>query len=77
MRGSCSAMRRVSTRSVKQAAMAAGVGGVRESCSALGRRLAFEAGAASHGTKTATNNKVLDSVSHSLTTPFKVSPSKQ
>lgn len=41
-------------------------GRVRESCSALGRRLAIEGCVASHGTKTATNNKVLASVSLSL-----------
>lgn len=38
-------------------------GRVRESCSALGWKLAIEVGVASHGTKTATNNKVLASVS--------------
>lgn len=41
-------------------------GRVPESCSALGRRLAIEVGVASHGTKTATNKKVLTSVCLSL-----------
>lgn len=44
-------------------------GRVRESCSALGRRLAIQVGVASQGTKTATNKKVLTSVCLSLFRP--------
>lgn len=50
-------------------------GRVQVSCSALGWRLAIKVGVASHGTKTATDKKVLASVSLFLTTPFKCSTS--